>query len=440
MVQRRNPWIAWPEGSDPRVLARSLSQAHEDFISTGASNRVAPRVRAIVLDSWRRCRGAGLDPSSMGPVLDGARDDVADIRRDHPLAAAVGVVERLLLESPMSEHMVAAFGDASGRLLWVRGESRTRSALAEVGFVEGSSWQEAVAGTNAPALALAAGHEVQVYASEHYSASVQPWSCTASPVRDLRDGSVLGFLDVTGDDDVASPAMLAVVRATVAAVESHLLAASLTQRDGVDRPSAPKMSRTRPARRLDVLGVDAATLRGAEGAPLSLRHAEILLMLVEHGPLDAARLAVLLHERDGAPVTVRAEVSRLRKAVGALLADGSPYRLAKPLRTDVADVRALIESGRVAEAVGRYRGSVLPRSHAPGVTDLRERLEAQVRAGVMSCEDAAVVRTWTSAPHGRDDWEAWRRLARLSEQGSAMRHLAESRWRVLERRLAVRGA
>ena len=59
---------------------------------------------------------------------------------------------------------------------------------------------------------------------------------------------------------------------------------------------------------------------------LSERHAEIVALLAQHpGGLDTGALMARL---DGAttPVTIRAEMSRLRKRLGGLV-DSRPYRL-----------------------------------------------------------------------------------------------------------------
>ena len=64
-------------------------------------------------------------------------------------------------------------------------------------------------------------------------------------------------------------------------------------------------------------------------APLTPRHAEILSLLHDAGPagVSASRLSRALYGDDQHVVTVRAEISRLRRAIGALVAT-NPYRLA----------------------------------------------------------------------------------------------------------------
>jgi hypothetical protein len=70
-------------------------------------------------------------------------------------------------------------------------------------------------------------------------------------------------------------------------------------------------------------------------------------------------------------VTVRAELSRLRRLVGAHLLGSRPYRLTGPLETDLDQVRRLLARGAVGPALERYPGAVLPRSSAPGVRAAR---------------------------------------------------------------------
>lgn len=76
--------------------------------------------------------------------------------------------------------------------------------------------------------------------------------------------------------------------------------------------------------------------------PLSRRHAQILALLVAAGPagLDAAALSEALHGDRDHLVTVRAEVSRLRRTLGGLLV-ARPYRLAPGIAAEPVDREAL---------------------------------------------------------------------------------------------------
>ncbi|NMH96134.1 GAF domain-containing protein [Pseudonocardia acidicola] len=73
--------------------------------------------------------------------------------------------------------------------------------------------------------------------------------------------------------------------------------------------------------------------------PLSTRHAEVLLLLAHAGPtgLDAAALSTALYGQDGHLVTVRAEMSRLRRSLGGLLL-ARPYRIAPEVEVRLPDL------------------------------------------------------------------------------------------------------
>src|SRR4051794_37363064 len=326
-------------------------------------------VRSVIRESWRRSLGSGVDPDGVAPPVELLDDDLIAYREAHPLASVMPVIRRLLVQDAEADQMIVAVTDAGGRMLWVEGDAALRSRAAGMHFVEGARWSEDVAGTNAPGTALAVDHAVQIYGSEHYRRPVQPWSCSAAPVHDPVTGLLLGAIDVTGGDHVASPHVLTLVRATVAAVESELrwLHRDHPRHGPGSRPVTP----LRPAApRLEVLGRERARLALPAGlVELSPRHSELLLLLAEAAVAgegrSASQLAAECHRGDAAPVTVRAELSRLRRLVGADLVGSRPYRLLTRLDSDLDQVRRLLSRGEVGPALDRYPGALLPGSRAP---------------------------------------------------------------------------
>ena len=143
-----------------------------------------------------------------------------------------------------------------------------------------------------PVARLALDHGVQIFAHEHYGRIVQPWSCTAVPVHDPFSGEVVGVLDVTGGDVVATPQSMALVQAAVHAVEAELRLQAMTA--GPTRLVRPSRRASVDVRRLEVLGVDHGVLRvGGERRVMSQRHSEILLLLCAHPDgLSAEQLAL----------------------------------------------------------------------------------------------------------------------------------------------------
>ena len=155
-------------------------------------------------DSWQRSLERGADPRG-GPPVELTDADLAEYRDAHPLAAAMPVVRRLLVEDAAEAGLIVALTDASGQLLWVEGSAGSRRRAEGIGFVEGATWSEEAAGTNAPGTALALDHAVQIFGAEHLAGPVTEWSCSAAPIH-APDGSLLGAVDLTGGDDAAAPA------------------------------------------------------------------------------------------------------------------------------------------------------------------------------------------------------------------------------------------
>lgn len=420
---------------DLTAVARTRA-AHERFVTTGGA---VAGVRPVVSESWRRSLRSGVDPEHPAPPVTLSDADLRAYRREHPLRHALPVVRGLLLDAAVTEGFLVALTDVEGRLLWIAGDARVRRAVEGVGFVEGAAWDERHAGTNAPGTALALGHDVQVLAAEHFARAVQPWSCTATVLADP-DGRILGALDVTGRDAAASGLMLSLVRATAAAVEADLRARSLA-RVAAPPPVAVGTGPVAPGAgaRLEVLRPAGVLHRpGHPDLALSLRHAELLLLLAEHPRgLHADELAVLLHPDAMSDVAVRAEVSRLRRAAGPVVAHSRPYRLAAALDTDVAAVRAALAEGEARSALDRYAGPVLPRSRAPGVEQVRDALASDVRAAVLSSTDRLVVEAWLDRDEGAEDWQGWERLVALTTPGTAAHARAVSRLELLVRRLGA---
>jgi hypothetical protein len=162
---------------------------------------------------------------------------------------------------------------------------------------------------------------------------------------------------------------------------------------------------------LTLLGRDRALAR-LPGTELSLsgRHSEIAALLAAHpAGLTAEALAIALYGDVGKPMTVRAEMSRLKRLLGSVL-DAEPYRFAVPVHSDLATVRQLLEEGRAADAASHYPGPMLPRSDAPGVIELRTELEGWMRRSVMTADDVDPLWRWLQTPSGEDDVAAWRRF------------------------------
>jgi transcriptional regulator of acetoin/glycerol metabolism len=405
---------AVPPGVDPARASRLTSLAHESFVATGRPDRP---VRPLVLDSWRRSSTAGVDPDTIHAPVQLADDELDAYREQHPLAGAMPVIRNLLVSDAVDSGFVVAIFDAQGRMLWVEGNRGLRSRAAEMWFVEGANWSEEYVGTNAPGLVLATQQSAQVFASEHFTRAVQPWSCTATPIVDPESQELLGVLDVSGAGDVATPRALTLVRTAAAAAESEL---RLRRIDGISEEPRLKVLRSG---RLDVLGRPQARLwwKGRR-LRLSVRHAELLLLLALHPEgMTADQLACGLHEGDRRQVTVRAEITRLRRIVSESAILSRPYRLAEPLDTDVDELRRLLAKGAHRQALALYGGPVLPRSDAPAIVALRHEVRRRLRNALLAHATLDVVLSYAQSQDGLNDTMVWQACLDRLRYGSPRR-------------------
>lgn len=408
-----DPSVALPGGADPVRRARELRRAHAAFTLDG---RVEAPVRAVIARSWRRCARARVSPECT-PRVELAGAELLAYREQHPLARVLPLFRDLVgAFAAHGEHLLAVC-DAQGSLLWVEGASATMRRAEGLGFVPGARWAETDMGTNAPGTAVAVGEPVQVFGAEHFSRRVHPWTCAAAPVRDPHTGRLLGAVDVTGGDWLAHPHSLAFVRAVARAAEAQLALLA---------PAVP----TAAGDSLTALGRDEALLVG-DGREIRLgrRHSEIMALLAHHPEgLSGDELAISLYEDESvSPVTLRAEMSRLRGLLSPRAPLSRPYRTAAPLEADFTAVARHLASGAVSAALARYPGPLLPASTAPGIVRLRRRIEDQARAAVIARADAGLLSDWVCSPWGAEDPEVWRALAAALPAGDRTAALARVR-------------
>lgn len=447
-------WRALRSGESVRERRLQLARAHERFTGDVTladdleqlENFAAQAgIRPAVLRSWLRSQMFAVDPGMVTdhPAVDA--EALAELRRTHPLSRVLPVIDRLLFETAGDAGLIVAVGDAAGRLLWLDGDARLRSAAEDMGFRAGMDWSEQAVGTSAPGSALALDHSIQVLGAEHYQRAVHQWSCTAAPVHDPLSGSIIGVIDVTGGDEAASPHILPLVEATLAAVEAELKLETL--KSLIDRErgptnqitrSSPKRSAAtaRPAPRLMVLGRDPALLEGEDGSlALTTRHAEILLALSRTPGLGAAALAEEVYGDAASERTLRAEVVRLRKHLARESAGidllSRPYRLDRHLRIDAVETLEALARGAHRLALAAYEGAVLPHSTAPTAERLRDEVDATLREAML--QSAAPDALFEYAQNwGNEDAEIWQTLLQV------LPPLSPKRARVVARLEALR--
>lgn len=410
--------------------APAQRQAHESFLESGT---VPAGVRGVVADSWLRSAAAGVDPDAhVAPlVLDGG--DLADYRAAHPLSPVLPLLHDVLGRAAEDCDCVMAVGDAQGRLLWVYGRPQVLHRAEMINFVEGSAWDESRAGTNAPGMALALDDAVLVHAGEHFTRSVQRWSCAAAPIHDPVTHEVLGLLDVTGGPDVATAQTLALVRAAARMTESELA------RRAADRPTPLWIPSGERVLELEGLGRNECVLRiDGRAHRLSPRHSDILVALAEAPDgLTAEELELEVWPSDVQSSTVRAELVRMRSLLGPDILKSRPYRLTCEVRADWRVVAAQLAARRTGDALRAYAGPLLPHSEAPGVVRRRTELEQELRGAVLTSGQSDLMVAWTRSRWGAEDLQMWQGQQDVLPSGSPLRPAVDAAVTRLEAELGA---
>ena len=343
---------AWGAGDDPRGDPRARSsREHDRFLATGPHR---PAVRPLVARSWQRCLRNGLDPeASFAPVelvddaLEPWREGAPARRRSMP------VIRRLLVDDAAEAGLLVAVSDAAGRLLWVEGDAAARAAPSACTSCAGARWTEASAGTNAPGTALAldhagadlrrrapraAGHAVELLgradprprhrrgARRRSTSPAATSRRPAHPVPGPGDGRRgRGELRVTGSAGAGERRRRR--RADRAALRDARPAGRVIHGTAAHDPAQPAAQRAAgPAGRAP-----------ATGSPATAGH-------------RAAATTTW------PPVTLRAELSRLRAAARhRSRSTRAPTGSASPSRTDADDVRAPLPRRSIGGPSPRYR-------------------------------------------------------------------------------------
>ena len=377
--------------SDPVERARALHELY-DAVLSGATTGSVPR--SLVSDSWQRSLAARVDPDRHDPPVVHRAADIEGVRAAHPLGAVLPLLRSTLVSIADEAVHVMIVTDADGTILWREGAHSLLRAADSVGLAPGMRWSEDAIGTNAMGTALAVDEPVQIHSAEHLVRLYHSWTCAAAPIHDPASGKLLGAIDVTGGDHLANPHSLALVRATALAAEAYL-SSHLPPPAGAGTVLALGRDEA-------VLTIDGRRIR------LGRRHSELLVLLLVHPEgRTGEQVGFDLYRDDQNPVTVRAELSRLRRTLGPAVLDSRPYRVRVELDADFLDVTRQLDRGRVADALAAYAGPLLPSSDAPGVERLRRLMDDRLRAAVVASRDQRLLRTWVESRWGADDLVAW---------------------------------
>ncbi len=352
---------------------------------------------------------------------------LAAARTASPLAALVPLAHAVLGQAAREAGLLVVVTETSGRVLWLDGDDAQLAAAEAWGLMAGTDW--ALVGGELSAIGRALATRTPSR-SEATAALPSPFAAVA--VRDPRQGALCGSLAIAGPTAARDPFVLAALRGAASTLESHL--ASTAPLKGAAAPVGPSSAHAL----LRLTGNDAPTLDTPHGTSvLSRRHAEILAVLgAATSGLDGAELIERVYAHPVSTVTLRAEITRLRRTLedsGALDAGvvltSRPYRLSG-VEDDATRVAAHLARGALLPALNEYGGQLLPGSDAPEVVARRGELSSAIRGAVLGSGQTDALMAYLALPEALADTEAWE---------IAVAHLPEgsTRWAAAEARLGA---
>jgi transcriptional regulator of acetoin/glycerol metabolism len=204
------------------ALAVSQARAHlMEFGSvpvSGLDSRIAR--------SWSRSMASGLLPDARLQLAD--HSSGTELRQiltqNHELLAHSRPVMEYLFEQVRHNQNVVVLSDNQGTLMHTLGDAIFLDKAQRVALASGASWHESQRGTNAIGTALAEGTGVEIHGQEHFLEHNSFLTCAASPIMSA-NGSLMGILDISGDQHNGHPHTLGLVSTAARMIENRLMVA-----------------------------------------------------------------------------------------------------------------------------------------------------------------------------------------------------------------------
>lgn len=193
--------------------------------------------------SWRRSLDSGVVPTAR---MSDARFDSGShlhhlLAQNHELVNHSRPVMEYLYQQVRQSHSMVILSDNRGVLMHTLGDADFLGRAERVALAAGASWHEEHRGTNAIGTALAESCGLEIHGAEHFLERNSFLTCAAAPIVGA-DGSLLGILDISGDQRSRHPHTLGLVKTAARLIENRLMSVAYrqairlhvhTQREGI---------------------------------------------------------------------------------------------------------------------------------------------------------------------------------------------------------------
>ena len=197
----------------------SLLAAWKDFIH-GKAN--AFPLRPPVKESWNRCRLAAVDPynKALHHRMDATSfSNLLNAKKD--LITIAKPFMSNLYEFVRGSGFVVVLANEDGYIMDVFSDNHFNKSPLTNNFFQGSSWQEAEAGTNAIGTVAVIHAPVQISGAEHFCQKHHGLTCSAAPIFNS-ERQLIGILDISGASHMTHLHTLGMVVSAAEAIMAQL--------------------------------------------------------------------------------------------------------------------------------------------------------------------------------------------------------------------------
>lgn len=175
--------------------------------------------------SWQRSSQYGLKPERAvtDAVLEHSQVKQLRERNERLITFALPELENLY-QQIVGTNSAVLLADPGGVILERQGDPHFSERSQRVALQPGACWGEQARGTNAIGLALSEGRSASVHGAEHFLDCNTFLTCAATPIYGA-DQTVVGLLDVSGDQPARQLHALGLVRMGARMIENRMLVA-----------------------------------------------------------------------------------------------------------------------------------------------------------------------------------------------------------------------
>lgn len=209
------------------ALALRQARLHLQEYGSCLPGEISGAINERLLRSWQRSLAAGLQ--TIDKVKPQAHTTGSELRQilecnQELLAYSLPVMEYLFASVKQSKSLVV-LADNRGMLMHTLGDADFLNKAERVALASGASWHEEHRGTNAIGTALAESRDIEIHGAEHFLERNAFLTCAAAPIMSAK-GSIVGILDISGEQRSGHPYTLSLVNNAVRMIENRLISAN----------------------------------------------------------------------------------------------------------------------------------------------------------------------------------------------------------------------